>query len=143
VCQVSTMAGRPLFRGLAVLCAICMMSMIIMDRMSRVNVVLFAAGYKDSQDAIFSDALKSARQQEAQFTTNPKSSSQPQTKPNPYLSAAKDLETAGAESYPIHSQLFINLTLGCCGEQQSLRPLPTIWRRSRRRDIMLPQRRHS
>jgi hypothetical protein len=137
------MAGRPLFRGLAVLCAICMMSMIIMDRMSRVNVVLFAAGYKDSQDAIFSDALKSARQQEAQFTTNPKSLSQPQTKPNPYLSAAKDLETAGAESYPIHSQLFINLTLGCCGEQQRLRPLPTIWRRSRRRDIMLPQRRHS
>jgi hypothetical protein len=36
--------------------------------------------------------------------------------PNPYLSAAKDLETAGAESYPIHSQLFINLTLACCGE---------------------------
>jgi hypothetical protein len=41
------------------------MSLIIMDRISHVNVVLLSADDKDSQDAIFSEALKSARQQEA------------------------------------------------------------------------------
>jgi hypothetical protein len=54
------MAGRPFFQGLAVLCAICMMSMIIMDRMRRVNVVLLSVDDKDSQDATFIEALKSA-----------------------------------------------------------------------------------
>lgn len=92
------MAGRPLFQGLAVLCAVCMMSMIIMDRISRVNVVVLSADETNSQDAIFSKALESARQEEAKFSTQQSQSlSHSMSKSNPYLNAAKDLETAGKD----------------------------------------------
>lgn len=72
------------------------MSMIILDRASRVKLVSLSSNTKDTQDSIFSQALENARQQEAQFDKKrDKSAGTSLAVPNPYLKAANDLETAG------------------------------------------------
>ena len=73
IVQVLRQTGRPLLKGLAGLCAITMMSIVILDRVSRWNVELSSNGSTDSQLEIFGQALRDARAEEADFKDNTKS----------------------------------------------------------------------
>ena len=72
-----------------------MTSMIIMDRMGRMNIELVSKDNTDPQLSVFGQALEDARRQEATFASVPKAPGQTEARDNPYLSAAKDLEAAG------------------------------------------------
>jgi hypothetical protein len=108
VLQVPRFTGRPVLQGLAVLCAVCMVSMIIMDRTTTSNIVSLSNGNSDPQLQVFSEALQKARLEQAKFDGSTQGLNQAS---NPMLKAADDLETAGpAYLLPIISFLLSSFT---------------------------------